>query len=888
MRIVKATKLPVLTRVVEVAQRPVLHAAAIIGFPLSAPRALVDELACWAITGAQLGEQGMLDESVAKVRAELLVAGAFHALAGKPVTASHVRARVGNVDKRLAVVGDRWWRDGIPSEPEPMVAMPIDWTHAFGGPRFGRNPYGKGAELVEVDGRKLRPLPNVEPFGNLMRAPSESPEPAGFRPLDVTFEQRRKRSGTYDRRWLEEHFPGLPPDMDPGFFNVAPEDQWLQGFWRGDEEFLVENMHPDTPRIQGQLPGLVARAFVTQRTAEGERFVEIPLRCDTVWLFPSADFGAVILHGALGVADDDAADILHLVAACEEAGRPRPAEHYQAALVRRLDPDEGALAGLSDSDLMPSRESGVASNIGEMDLGRWLKGENLAAAHGRRGAERQRAKARAETLAEGLDPKSFGLDDPLPEEPAPLPDDLDQLVAYVQQQEALTEELGARAEEEEARAKERARQDFAEMGLDYDVEAANALRENAGPPRFSAAAHYAQLLRMSEESREVGTPIAELERQLADPQWQAALVEQERELRDVYRSAAHLQPSPAPMSAEASERARALAEAAIGSGERLAERDFTGANLAGVRLRGLDLSRALLEASDLAGCDLSGANLEGAVLAKANLTGANLTGARLRGANLGGATLHRAVLDAADLTDAILSRAELAGASFAGATLEGADLLFTKFDRADLSGAKLPGVTVVHADLCGVRFVDADVSDSDFIECQLDGADFSRAKMHQTTFVACRGSAVRFCAAELRQGIFVHGSAFPKADFSDATMEKANLRGTSLVGAVLDRANLEGADLSECDATEASFDRAVLTGGMMIRTKLVRASLQGANLMDVLLSKAEVQGASFTGANLFRADMSRARGDDATRLTDAEVTQVRVLPKASPNPGGGR
>ncbi len=242
-----------------------------LGFPLDAPRALLDEMAFWSTVADALGASGVVDEGFAKTRGELLVAGSFFAPGGIPLPASYVRAKVGAADKRLAVVGDRLWKDHAATEPEPMASMPIDWVHAFGGPRFDRNPYGKGTEPL-VSGGRVIPLPNVDHYGAMLRAPDDRPEPAGFLPMDVTFVQRRARAGTYDQHWLEEHFPGLAPDVAPTFFNVAPEDQWIDGFFRGDEAILVENMHPERPRIEGRLPGLAARCFVTQRTPEGERF----------------------------------------------------------------------------------------------------------------------------------------------------------------------------------------------------------------------------------------------------------------------------------------------------------------------------------------------------------------------------------------------------------------------------------------------------------------------------------------------------------------------------------------------------------------------------------------------------------------------------------------
>jgi len=865
MKIAKPAKVPILTRVVERARRPELHVAAMLGFPLASPRALLDELAFWATVSAALGAGGVIDEGLAKAQGELLVAGSFHAPGGAPLRASHVRAKLGGIDKRLAVIGNRHWRDGVPTEPEPISTLPIDWTHAFGGAGFEGNPYGKGAVSVEVDGRLVHPLPNVERYGALVRSASERPEPAGFLPMDVTFAQRRARAGTYDQTWLEEHFPGLPSDAAPTFFNTAPEDQWIDGYFRGDEELFVENMHPDTPRLEGRLPGLVARCFVTQRVPKGERFIEIPLRWDTAWLFPTAGAGVVIAHGTLPVAEDDAADVLHLVCACEDPVTRRPIEHYAAALARRLDKDKGAIAELSDSDLMPPRESGVAPNIGEMDIGRWVKSENLVAQNMRRGEERKRAELTAEIEAEGLDPKDYGLAEPPPEPEAPPVDDLDALAAYMEAESARADALLAEAKTKEAEARKEAREAYAEMGEDYDAMMEQASKQGMGPPK--------------------PPPLDDADLDEIDPALRAQLQRQHGELLEMYRRFGHLQPTAAAMDGETSDRARIVVDLAREAGESLAGRDFTGANLAGMKLAGIDFAGAFLEAADLAGCDLAGANLTGAVLAKADLRGANLTGAELHGANLGGARLGDAVLEGVDLSDGILSRAELAGARITHANLTGVDWLETRVGAVDFSGSTLGECNLLDADLSGAQLAGVDLSGANFVNCKLDGADLSRATLTKTSFVGCNGRDVSFREAQFRQGVMVHGSSFPGADFRDADLGEATIHGTSLAGARFDRANLGGADLSECDAGGASFERAVVKGGVMIRTNLQGASLRGANMMDALASKARIAGADFTGANLYRVDLSRVVGDQETTFAEAEVGHVRFLPKATV--GGG-
>lgn len=881
MKIVKPAKIPVLTRIVEFGRRPYFHVAGIIAFPLDKPRALYDELTFWQTASTALGQKGIFDEGPAKPRGELLVCGNFFAPEGKPLPASYVRVRMGSIDKRLAVLGERFWQDGIPSAPIPMTTMPVDWTRAFGGPRCDRNPYGKGFEPLEVDGRMVHALPNIEPFGALMRSPAERPEPACLLPMDVTFSQRRARAGTYDQRWLDEHFPGMPPDMQPEFFNVASPDQWLDGFFHGDEEFLIENMHPDKPRIEGRLPGLGLRFFVTHKTPEGQRFLEIPLRCDLVWLFPTAGMGAVVFHGSMLIAEDDAADIVHLLCACEEPTSPRSIEHYQATLHRRVDKDKGALAGLSDSDLMPARDSGVSPNLGDSDLGRWSRNENRMGKNMRRGQERRHAEARARIEAEGLDPKQYGLAD-LEPEPAPPPiDDLDAMAAYMEAQMVQAEDLQRQCEAKEKEAVEKAKASFAEMGENYDEVMAKGAKDNAGPPKFSSAKQFAELEEMAREARENGSPLPDLEKQLANPTYRAQVEEQEKNLLEMYRMSAHMNSTAAPaMDSETAEQTRLLVQMCLESGESLAHRNFTGAQLAGMNLAGVDLSGALLESADLRGCDLSRAILSGAVLARANLCDADLSGALLTGTNLGRAQLENTNLERADLKDAILQNATFKHTRLTDAEIPASHWMDVELAGVDFSGANLSKALFVKLDMKSTAFVGANLDEATFVECRLDAADFNGASMHKTSFVTCAGETTSFREGRMRQAVFVHGSSFPASDFSDANLEKANFRGTVLRNARFDHANLDGADLSECDAAGASFERAMIKAGMLIRTNLRDASLQGANMMDALASKSRLAGTNFTGANLYRADLSRVIGDGNTTFSEAEVGHVRLLPKA--------
>lgn len=116
-------------------------------------------------------------------------------------------------------------------------------------------------------------------------------------------------------------------------------------------------------------------------------------------------------------------------------------------------------------------------------------------------------------------------------------------------------------------------------------------------------------------------------------------------------------------------------------------RTFSGAQLPGARLSGVDLHGAALQQVDFSDTDLHGATLY-----DVDFRGANLRGANLRGADLRGSILTRAWL-----TETDLRQADLRGVSFDnvgdmnGADLRGADLRGVTLSDA-MHGARIDGL----------------------------------------------------------------------------------------------------------------------------------------------------------------------------------------------------
>jgi uncharacterized protein YjbI with pentapeptide repeats len=692
--------------------------------------------------------------------------------------------------------------------------------------------------------------------------------------MDFTFAARRALAGTFDENYVRDHAPGLPDDHHPSVFNTAQPEQRTRGLWRGDERFLVDNMCRDKSRLEGSLPGLVTRTFVEQTTSDGPRFIEVPLGIDTVWLFPTAGLGLVVAHGSTTIADRDARDVTALVAACETLDATRPLEHYRAALERRRDKDRGALYDLSDSDLMPPPESGVVANIDLGTMGQWTKQDGHLRQRTHNGAVRRRQRAREHLLADGKDPAAFGLaDDLAPLEPLPDPGDFD---ATVSRMEANAERL-KRTESEAAERKERWAADsaaeLAKVGKTSPLD--EATEETGGPPKYRAKAHLEQLAARAAAARGAGAPQLDLEAQLANPTFRERLSELERRARAGYLTGAHYGTPAPPMTSESSQMARVVVELAREANESLAERDFTGASLAGMDLRELDLCGAMLEGADLRGADLSGANLEGAVLARADLSKAVLRGTKLARANLGRANLTDADLGGALMPEAILTEATTRGASFREANLCGAEVSRMSWEGVDLAGASFVRTTFMRANLSGANLSGANLEAATLLECTLDGTRLDRARLERVNVVSCRGTKVSFMEVRGRESVFAHANELTDADFRRADLERSCLRTTVFRGSRFEEARMNMADLSECDARDSVFDRADLRNAMLIRCQLKDASFRGANLLEASLTGAQVAGAAFTGAHLVRADLMGAAGDERTTYRDAVTTRAR-------------
>lgn len=170
-----------------------------------------------------------VDFAPRKSHCDVLLQGSAHGPVG---------LRVGKMAKSFAVVSDRRWHAGVASieatPPEPFVFRSVSYDVAFGPvdqehddpmkhDAFMSNPVGRGFRRhLRRDWVDGRPLPNTEELNRAVTRPDDAFRPMALSPLGRGWEPRYHYAGTYDDKWLEQHYPFLPPDFDERYYQAVP------------------------------------------------------------------------------------------------------------------------------------------------------------------------------------------------------------------------------------------------------------------------------------------------------------------------------------------------------------------------------------------------------------------------------------------------------------------------------------------------------------------------------------------------------------------------------------------------------------------------------------------------------------------------------------------
>lgn len=265
-----------------------------------------------------------------KPRAEVMIVGHAFAPGGQPTRQLTARLHVGEIDKSIEIQNDRVLSsDGSIQEGGPFVRMPLRWERAAGGPGTS-NPTGIRIDARDAYGRRI--LPNLWPLHAHMTSATDIVEPIGFGPLASTWPTRLEKLGAAASRFVPGAFRErpLPDGIDLGYFNQAPADQQLNELSL-DSQIVLENLHPEYPRLVMTLPKVKPAVFVLRKGAAHPQ--KLAMRPDTLWIDTDQGSCSLIFRGQLPIENADGAT--HCIVLMEPPGFEVTMSDAEMALGRR-------------------------------------------------------------------------------------------------------------------------------------------------------------------------------------------------------------------------------------------------------------------------------------------------------------------------------------------------------------------------------------------------------------------------------------------------------------------------------------------------------------------------------------------------------------------------
>ena len=780
MKLIKPQKVEITYRVISLAPgRYSLAAAVLVPFSLHPESEMFEGSTSpvWDAVKSALAGYSTFDEGWPKLNGEYLVFGAAYRPPKTDQQPVSVQVTVGPLSKRLAVFGDRSFNAiGGVSDPLPFERMPLAPSTSLGGEGFDANPYGKGVSPVKSqDGSVSHPLPNIELPNALMTSVTSRPGVAGFWPYYPDMPQRARFLGKFDESWTKTRWPHLPVDTDFTYFQVAPLDQQLSdGFWKGDELFRLQNVHPTHQVLEGQLPGLRARVFpVVAATSEDIEFAEVQTRLETVFFMPDQLTGVALYRTVIQVGDADAREIVGLCAGLELlSDSPRLATDYVMEFkpqIREMlgpivrpspskQPDESdEQARLAQLAQQVRQEREVffaqmrASGMTDAQVLGYLKQNPQT---------RQYASA-IEQMGGGFENFFAGID---------------QLVALLNEKEPVDDNDDAKADSDRQ----------ARMGR------LEILRRKS----------------RSESCRDLQLPDADLSGlELSGMDFSGAM------LAGANFVGATLQ---------GVKFDRSILSKAV----------FTGADLSGASLMFASCGQAKFQAAILKSISAVRADMSGSTFLDAVLEGADFSMANLSGSNLCNANLMGLIANQCDFTSALLTKVNLSGAKlleaiFAGADLSEADLTKAACVKTNFSVAKLHKARFLASDLTqstadeGTQATAADFRDATLDQASWVGANLSGANLDRVTGPGLDLSDCTMSQTTMRRSV-AKGARFDRATLEHSNFSMSNFMEGSFAGAKLTSVAMQSCNLYGVNFLETKFEDVNLDGCYIERTILAQ------------------------------------------------------------------
>lgn len=921
MEIIKSLHAGILYRTFSFKGQHKLAVSLLWGFKLDTGEPVLEQ-DLWKTLTSALDHNDILDACMPKSQAEFLAFGNCFAPQGEPVKQLVARIKVGQVEKSINVFGNRYWRRAMAglgmsysqTAPEPFIEMPVGYRKAFGGEDFPANMAGIGSAPVQDDPLYGWPLPNLESIRTPIVSSKDRPPPASFSRIDVRWQPRSQRTGTYDDNYLRNRMPGLPDDIDWRFFNEAAEDQWLPGYLKGDEAIEIDYMHPDLVRMKGTLPGVKGRCFINQLVQDNLVFKEAQTNLDTLLLFPNLGIGVVVHRGTFDVAEDDGSDVKQVLLAHEYLNdTPRSVDHYKNELKLRKDPEEGFKYLMYSAPLIPegvpcayqasdldhndANSSAMSDNFSrysdkQSKDAKKLVDEKLAEVEARKNeiltkleasgidkealesmlkkfddlkqggdssiepsAEAVMIKAAVEAILPGVFDKEakFSLDKINFKAMAELPDKLKKVADDIQQREFAR----AKQKVEETANREEVKK-LREGKLDLGT----------GPEGLSEAMDKAakvfdfdELLKRLDpvkESSPAELPRLNLEETFADVHQRIA--EAQTKISQMQQHLKNLTlPDQLGDTAQESSTEK-FAQQIEELVPKLKDME-SQTKAAGDRFRegyGMGAHFMPTAQSPHPGKEPEILNdFLQAYQAGESTADKDYAFVDFSNQDLQGVDFSNCYLEYANFTNTNLRGAKLNGAIAAKAVFNGTDLTGAQINNANLGATQINNSCFDETDFTGTTFGLADVSQSSFKHCLFGGRDelFLQSKFSNCDFSHAALEAVYFLDVEIEQCLFTHAklpsACFINMELTGCQFVEADLSRTVFVAVTAPGLNFTNAIMPKaCFISGVNLAGANFTGAEISEGNFRECNLQGACFSESQLPKADLSGANLVGANL--------------------------------------
>lgn len=834
-----------------------------------------------------MGEIPILDMGMPKPKGEWLASASLFAPEGSEIQAGQASIEINGKKKDLNVFGKRFWQTGIPSTPEKFTRMPLDFSHAFGGANFPLNPAGLGFKADQ--------LPNIELPSNTIIDNHGQYTPASFAPLDPSWIQRAQFQGTYDKQYMEKYFPGYPEDMDWRLFMNASQDQWIEGFFQGDESFELTNLHPQKKIIKGQLPGFIPRCFIKDSVELNQnQFKEVDLHLDTVWFFPDKDLVQLIWRGGMQVNSDEAEQISHVLLAYEnKKNLLRDSNHYRSAMEERIKDKDPLQDSLNTQDLIPigdpsamqllqqsamtgAQDSPLANNMEskadtikaavdeEVDsalqnikqqIGNPLidpqqqsqlleKLKSLEAPTSRDPAMETLMKKMDEILP-GInsgDPKKIDLSNFSFKKLDELFTEIDAFTDIkksdvYQSIEPQIENLSLQLENTDIQNN---LDDQQRATIEKQIEQLKSIDNKSAPPLVALPRIDVETIKkhVNTTSPVIQKAQQELHLMLVNP-----LLSDKESIKESHQKLVSLQENELDSISNELVRAQKQFKEGYAMVAHFSDHGLSPhADDKKQRNKLISISNSDKNArnEDWACLDLSGQNLNGMDFSDCFMEQVNLSGASLIGANFSGAILARANFNKSNCSQANFDKANI-GASQCHDTI---------FDGSSFNESKLS-----KAEFIGTSFIGADIQQPEALEIILKDCNFDSCIIKDLPFIDIILNSISFRSAQLESCHFVNSQLnqcnFDNASLPSTTWANASISNTSFISANM---------ISNCFVSSGEDESCLFDNLNFSKADLSKTNLQDLSLTKTLFTECELASTNFAGADLSAANFDKATG----------------------------